>query len=334
MQLPAPTQPILGDRIDVFRGHEMKRTIFNRTIENSNIQLIIPRLLRKELNFVRSVTSIYQVRLHTISVLVPQIDDYRIATFRLGRPVVVEGHDGRCSLQVCRAAPDGRRAQRRVCGTGTNSPELPNGLLYVAGRRIMLVLVLQESILPGFHDCIQRVQLLIEVADPVGDVSHLHLVLEAIALDLHFLLLGLDDGQLIGQYLFLPILQLLDRLNELPPSLLQDGRYLLDGPVDGAHRFFGSRIQLRDFIVDVFGRLVQLGDAEVSLVQQDLRHALDGDREWYDSVLARATLSAIPVRPGRAQAAEHAVARLTEQQLLGGMQGALGDHLGKKKELI
>lgn len=68
-----------------------------------------------------------------------------------------------------------------------------------------------------------------------------------------------------------------------------------------------------------------LRDAFVGLVEQNLRHPLDGDRERNDRVLP--AVGAVAVGAPRAQRAEDRVARLAEEQLLVYVHRALGDDL-------
>ena len=83
-----------------------------------------------------------------------------------------------------------------------------------------------------------------------------------------------------------------------------------------------------------------LGRAFLRLVEQNLRHSLDSDGEGYHGVVRHQArpgvhaagplcppLPGVDVTIGCAEGAEHTVARLTEQQLLVGVGGALGDDL-------
>ena len=90
--------------------------------------------------------------------------------------------------------------------------------------------------------------------------------------------------------------------------------------------------------------MTHLGRALFRFVQQNLRHSLDGDGEGYHGVvrhqarprvhghitgcpLGCPALPGVDVTIGGAEGAEHAVAGLTEQQLLVGVRGALGNNL-------
>ena len=87
-------------------------------------------------------------------------------------------------------------------------------------------------------------------------------------------------------------------------------------------------------------RLTYLGGALLGFVQEDLGHPLDGDGEGNDGVVgvnagpagvgdgpALGPLPRVDVAVGGAEAAEHAVAGLTEQQLLVRVRATLGDDL-------
>lgn len=72
-------------------------------------------------------------------------------------------------------------------------------------------------------------------------------------------------------------------------------------------------------------RSTDLRNTLVGLIQQDLRHPLDGYRERYDGVFA--AVGGIAMGTAGAESAEHRVARLAEQQLLVDVHRTLGDDL-------
>ena len=104
--------------------------------------------------------------------------------------------------------------------------------------------------------------------------------------------------------------------------LVEQAHQFLERLADHLDTLVGARVQLVYLGADDLGGGGQVPHAQARLVQQDLRHALDGDRERDDGVRAR---PATVVRAALAVDAEDRVARLAEHQLLSEMDGTLGD---------
>ena len=194
----------------------------------------------------------------------------------------------------------------------------------VLQRVIMLVLVLDERVLPGLGQGAGGVELLVEIPDLLGDVPHLHLVLQAVALLLHPFLLGLNQVQLLLQNRFLLLPNLSHPLETLVATLVDHHDDVLEGPVDliqgPVDRVFESSQLLGNILVGV----VEVLDAQMRLVQQNLGHSLYRNREGDHRVLAGAAVVMVTIR---AEDAEDDITGLAEQQLLVGMDRTFGDDI-------
>ena len=237
-------------------------------------------------------------------------------------PVVIDGRHDSHGLQMSNSLDDARRTQRGKRLTDAHLSEPIQGVQQLHHGRVVLVLEAHEGVLPGLRQRRGYVQFLVQIADLLCDVADLDLLLESLAVALNLQLLSLDDVQLLPQHLLLVVPDPPHHVDDVAVPLVDYTHQLLERLADHLDALVGARVQLVHLGGDDFGGRGQVAHAQARLVQQDLRHALDRNRERDDGVRARPSSV---VRAALAVDAENGVASLTEHQLLTEVDRTLGD---------
>ena len=156
---------------------QRERAAADRALEHRHVQPVAALLRRRELHLVAAVAHVRHRRADVGAVRPAQPRRQRVAPRRPPHPVVVHCHDDDRRPQTHRQRRrQRRRAQRRQRRADADPAERVDGARERLARVVVIRLEAEERVLARLRQRRRHVELLVQVADPLRDVTHLHLV--------------------------------------------------------------------------------------------------------------------------------------------------------------